>query len=152
MSADWIPAPDLDSLLAPLSVAVIGMPDATGHTPITLPGVGSNCAASFQNEVFAIRDYCWCEGSYHRETVPEDDPRWESAIETSGGESTGCPPNFEHFASGLKVVWYKHMGRSQSANQHLVAEQRQSILAECLASIETPFDRSIRAARASRSS
>lgn len=33
-----------------------------------------------------MRDYCWCDNG-------------------------GCPPNFEHFATGVKARWYKHPSR-----------------------------------------
>jgi hypothetical protein len=71
-------------------------------------------AVPFENDVFAMRAYCWCDGERHRE---------------------GCPPNFEHFGSGLEVNWYKRCGRGTSANQTLPFSKWLSILGECLQSL-----------------
>jgi hypothetical protein len=70
----------------------------------------------FENDVFAMRTYCWCGGDRH-------------------GHEDGCPPNFEHKASGLTVCWYKHVGRGASKNQPLNRGQWLAILRDCLESL-----------------
>lgn len=98
-----------------------------------LTGIGDNCAAELVTETFAIRDYCWCEGSVHPETVADpEDPTWSRAIEAAGGTGTGCPPNFEHFASGVRGVWYKHLGRDMRFSRAPRRGEALEILRDCL--------------------
>jgi hypothetical protein len=70
----------------------------------------------FKNGVFAMRCYCWCDGA--RE-----------------GHEGGCPPNFEHFQSGLSMSWYKHAGRGATVNRIPSATEWNAIVAECRGSI-----------------
>ena len=65
----------------------------------------------FECETFALRAYCWCDGEEH---------------------PGGCPPNFEHFASGFTARWYKHLGRGASQNRSLTQSEWEPIRAECL--------------------
>lgn len=55
-------------------------------------------AEPFENDVFAMRAYCWCDN---------DRP----------GHENGCPPNFQYKPSSLVINWYKHANRGVSANQ-----------------------------------
>ena len=98
-----------------------------------LVDIGDNCAAELVTDTFAIRDYCWCEGRLHPETVTDpEDPAWSRAIEVAGGTSTGCPPNFEHFASGVRGVWYKHLGRDTRFSRAPRRGEALEILRDCL--------------------
>jgi hypothetical protein len=81
------------------------------HNPCN--NVGGN-DANFENDVFAMRAYCWCDGE--RE-----------------GHEDGCPPNFE--SAGLKVSWYKHARRGNSADREITAAQWQTIFTRCLNSL-----------------
>lgn len=50
-----------------------------------------------------------------------------------------CPlvrPNFHHYRSGLKVWWYKYMGRSEESNMELGFREWSTIVFECLDSIK----------------
>lgn len=71
-----------------------------------------NSAPEVVNDIFALRSYCWCDGE--RE-----------------GHEDGCPPNFEHFASGFKAFWYKHSSRGESCNRQLDRTEWMKIQREC---------------------
>lgn len=134
--ASWRDDIELQSMLVLLAGRTGGLTNTDGDL-IQSAGIGCNCNESFVNNVFALRDYCWCEGSYHRETVlfEDDEDAWQLAIETSGGSGTGCPPNFEHFASGIKGSWYKHLGRDVTFNREARRGEALNILMECLLSL-----------------
>lgn len=117
----------LEQLLIPLGQALVGQTDA--HGDLIVDDMGYNQGRSFRNDVFAIREYCWCDGEYHGLL---DDPDFPD------DPTTACPPNFEHFASGLKVEWYKHMRRGVMANQALTVAEMQVILKDCLESLVGP--------------
>lgn len=73
----------------------------------------------FENDVFVIRSYCWCDGG-------------------KPGHEEGCPPNFEHKKTGFQACWYKHIGRGASQNQRLnrSGPAWRYILMDCLRSLE----------------
>lgn len=79
-----------------------------GHGSICL----NNGADSFENEVFALRTYCWCDGSFP-------------------GHEDECPPNFEHFGSGVKITWYKHVSRGLEFPDDLSHKKWLEILLDC---------------------
>ncbi|MBT8163215.1 MULTISPECIES: hypothetical protein [Arthrobacter] len=83
-------------------------------------GVGVNCGEHYVNDVVALRDFCWCDGRIH----PED---------ADGIPS--CPPNFEHFASGILGEWYKHLGRDVRFNRKPEAGEALAVLVDCLESL-----------------
>ena len=72
----------------------------------------SNSGVIFECDVFKMRAYCWCDGTVH---------------------TNECPPNFEwrDFVAG----WYKHVGRSNSQNRPMDANEIVQMLAECAAAI-----------------
>ena len=73
-------------------------------------------AEEFANDVFALRSFCWCEGSL-------------------SGHEEDCPPNFEYFPDGLGIRWYKYMGRD-NASTYLITEARWNrIYEDCLSSL-----------------
>lgn len=65
----------------------------------------------FKNDVFAIRSYCWCD--------------------SGKGHEEGCPPNFEHFKSGIQAAWYKHSRRSPSVSTIPTSAEWRAIVREC---------------------
>jgi len=71
-------------------------------------------SANFQNEIFAMRSYCWCDGEVE-------------------GHDEGCPVNFE--TDDFRVSWYKHVRRGASCDRHLAAKEWQEIFARCAASL-----------------
>lgn len=68
----------------------------------TIGNPTENCgdAGYYENDVFCIRAYCWCDGD-------------------EKGHENGCPPNFEYKPLGFKVSWYKHAGRGASQSHKL---------------------------------
>ncbi len=70
----------------------------------------------FKNGVFAMRCYCWCDGN--RE-----------------GHENGCPPNFEHFKSGVSMSWYKHAGRGATVNRVPSKQEWVKIMESCRSSV-----------------
>lgn len=72
----------------------------------------------YEGKKFAYRNYCWCDGD-------------------TAGHEMGCPPNFEHYESGLQIAWYKHCGRGVSANKpELKMIDWFNILKDCVKEIE----------------
>lgn len=45
-------------------------------------------------------------------------------------------PNFHHFASGVKVEWYKYIGRGTEINKEITAPEWNEIINECFESIQ----------------
>lgn len=99
--------------------------------------------AFFENDVFMMHPYCWCDRAdcaWCRgcECAIEDlgdhlgwSERWHTVKECVNC-ATGVEPereaNFQHKASGSKVSWYKYIGRSMEVD--LNADWR-TLLAEC---------------------
>ncbi|PUB32540.1 hypothetical protein C8K30_1011066 [Promicromonospora sp. AC04] len=132
---EWVQDRELEAAVAFLGGAVAGLPDARSGEPIGQWGIGGNAAGWFQNEIFAIRDYCWCDGGIHAETVDWRDNDPSTQMPPSGGTSSGCPMNFEHFASGIRGTWYKHLGRDMRFSRKALPGEALDILLGCLVSI-----------------
>ena len=77
-----------------------------------------NSGASFENEVFVLNAYCWCDG----ENLEHEE---------------GCPPNFEYKPSGFVASWYKYLGRGSSVSEAIDQDAFTSLLAACLASLSS---------------
>lgn len=98
--------------------------------------------ADFENDVFMMHPFCWCE---------ENDCPWclpcFCEIEKRGDEWTttkecqNCAddnqraPNFLHKESGTKVHWYKYIGRGMEVDLH---GDWMTLFDECIQSITTP--------------
>jgi hypothetical protein len=87
----------------------------TGRDFEHVPGGNYGADHDFENEVFALRGYCWCDG---------DNP----------DHADGCPPNFE--CGAFQLRWYKHLGRGMSANGVPTQEQWRDIMRRCIASLQ----------------
>lgn len=91
-------------------------------------GYGEN----FENEVFTMHRYCWCE---------RGDCPWCRSCDCDGAEectpecSSNIPeaPNFLHKPSGATVHWYKYIGRGMEVSEADWA----AIFTECFASLDT---------------
>lgn len=69
------------------------------------------------------------------------DALWEAHKYGPDGHAEDCPivlPNFHHKPSGLKVEWYKWIGRSMEFNQQPTSPEWGRILEECYASLASP--------------
>lgn len=86
--------------------------------------------ARWDSEVFSMHSFCWCD---------KEDCPWCDYDEEQGGKQA---PNFHHKATGLKVRWYKYIGRSMKAELFgrptnlCDLELWPEVLAECLASVK----------------
>lgn len=132
---DWVESEAMSAALDELANALVGRTDTQGHR-IEHP-LGSNVAVSFENEVFALRDYCWCEGAIHRPT-PQAEEAWDRGpanFFASGGSELACPFNFEHHATGVRGTWYKYRRRNEEFDRPIDEQTARAILADCLASL-----------------
>lgn len=62
---------------------------------------------------------------------------WE-AWRSENDHDPACPivrPNFEHKPSGLRVHWYKYIGRSMTTNRPISFEEWRAIVRECERSV-----------------
>ena len=67
----------------------------------------------FNNKVFTIHHYCWCDGENPEHKV-------------------SCSPNFK--CGDFQVNWYKHLGRSMEYKD-ISAEEWRKIMIKCLQSL-----------------
>lgn len=95
--------------------------------------------ANYENAVFSMHRYCWCDGhdcpwcSYSDEHGQYFQERFR-AFGAEPGMTYAGAPNFWHKPSGIKVWWYKWIGRDMEVSGEGFAEA----LRECLASIPSP--------------
>ena len=93
--------------------------EAAGYEGCGVFGGADGYGVDFRNGIFSIHPFCWCED---QELCP-----W----------CAFHAPNFVHYSSGLKVFWYKHIGRdTEIVCSEEVAANWPAILRECLESIE----------------
>lgn len=71
-------------------------------------------AREFDNGIFEMRSYCWCDGE--------------------GDHEAGCPPNFRY--GDFEVCWYKHSHRGASQNRPMSLDEWHRVLTACLTSIQ----------------
>lgn len=109
---------------------------------------------NFENEVFFMHSYCWCEKIDCLHCTPwlgnetncsEDESRayrkkQEAEIAERFGSGSlnnwGRAPNFWHKRTGMKVNWYKHIGRGMefyNPNNADIIE----VFQECISSLST---------------
>lgn len=84
-----------------------------------------NCGGDgqFENDTFAMRAYCWCDGGIGYEDHED-----------------GCPPNFHFKPTDFKCAWYKHAGRGATQNRKVTPPELYRVLIDCLGSFATPED------------
>lgn len=114
----------------------------------------SSYGADYRNDTFQMHTYCWCEqndcpwcafaevsadGIHYingEEVTPQE---WKNFMETLrefGAEDGKSAPNFWHFQSGLKVWWYKHIGRGTEVNKALPLDELIRIVLDCMESVK----------------
>jgi hypothetical protein len=87
--------------------------------------------ACFENEVFMMHPYCWCE---------QDNCAWcsgENGFDNAlnqGQDINRCAPNFNHKPSNLKIWWYKYIGRGMEYNRDVTPGEFDKIIKHCLES------------------
>lgn len=102
----------------PYVIAGIDLIAATisGGEYVRDPTNNIGCDGNFENDVFAMRGYCWCDGGLE-------------------GHEEGCPPNFQ--CGDFEARWYKHSHRGTSQNRPVTTEEWRAIVQRCLSSLES---------------
>jgi len=123
---DWVIDPSMTGVVCLIAEQTGGLPDANlpagaEARMIQKHGVGVNCGEHFANDVFVLRDFCWCDDSLHP---------WDEEL-----DQPGCPPNFEHFASGISGTWYKYLARDVQFNRAARPNEALAVLHDCLRSL-----------------
>ena len=133
-ASDGVIAAGLVSLTE--AIAAI-MPDTVSHG---LLGGRFGYGARYENDVFMMHPYCWCERPecpWCRECECELEPAPSYAV---AKECENCKnpkelaPNFHHKKTGLKVWWYKWIGRGMEIQAPPKIDPHM-VFSECLASI-----------------
>jgi len=75
---------------------------------------------TYENDVFMMHPYCWCE----EENCPWCNPK----------EGERIAPNFYHKKSGLRVQWYKYIGRGTEIEN--MPDDILSVFVDCKNSLE----------------
>lgn len=75
----------------------------------------SNTGTEFENEVFSIHAYCWCDGN-------------------KAGHEDDCPPCFDYKMGGFWADWYKHVNRDFECAE-ISPEGLREIMVKCLESL-----------------
>ena len=95
----------------------------------------SKYGVNFENDVFMMHEYCWCD---------QPDCPWclacvceteEECLEKCSNKEYA--PNFHYKPWDFKVWWYKYIGRGVETNKTLTSEQIQEMLLHCLDSLKT---------------
>lgn len=103
----------LDAGLVALTEAIAKLdPERVAHGML---GGAYGYGANWADQVFMMKPYCWCDG--------EDCP-W----------CAGDAPNFHHKPSGLKVRWYKWIGRGMEV-EGAEGVDIGKVFAECTAAL-----------------
>jgi hypothetical protein len=106
----------------------------------------------FDNPVLMMHPFCWCEkedclwctpwladdGKHSEEESKEHRIKQEQEILARFGSPSFKHPHAPHFwhkRTGLKIRWYKWIGRDMEANMELSPEQWTHIFAECWESV-----------------
>ena len=88
--------------------------------------------ANYENDVFMIHRYCWCEKDECPWCGGDAGPMSAHSLYWSDGNTTA--PNFLHKPSGSRVWWYKYIGRGMEVE---LKQEWPAILADCLKSLES---------------
>jgi hypothetical protein len=83
----------------------------TGSNP------AGNTSAEFENDVFRMKAYCWCEGE-------------------QAGHEEGCDDGFDYKKGEGYAAWYKHANRGFFYDEDLSLEEWRNIFEECFKSLE----------------
>ena len=109
-----------DAISSGLRAITQRLQEVTGEGPYGVLGGDNGYGVAYENEVFQMHPFCWCERA---------DCPWcvgcECEVERQGGdwvttkECKNCTegndlraPNFRYKPTGATVHWYKYIGRS----------------------------------------
>lgn len=130
-----------------------GCPDSCNDALMALtealPSDGASpCYGAWhENDVFVMRRYNWdgCSCGF-------EEAEWEFSQRDPKPTAEECDawlkehwhlddcldvlPNFHHKPTGLKISWYKYIGRGMSSNQKIKYQEFAAIIAQCIASLE----------------
>lgn len=73
-----------------------------------------NVGEVYDTDKFHMESYCWCDGEKH---------------------SDGCPPNFVYHPTGLRVRWYKYLGRGGSMDRIISTDHAVAMFDDCMTSV-----------------
>ena len=123
--ADWSQCDQLDKMLK--RIALYAAPDKDGWN--------DKYGSRVVNDTFEMHPYCWGSEPEHPDGTSDG---WDD-----DNKPPPCPlcnetlPNFWHKPTGLKVWWYKYIGRGREILPvKYDPEQLGSIQADCLTSLK----------------
>ena len=86
--------------------------------------------ADLANAIFRMHPYCWCE---------HPDCPWCTSSSINAAHEGAIPetvaPNFWHRESGIRIWWYKTLGRSMHSNQEFSEAEWLAIVQRCKESL-----------------
>lgn len=91
-------------------------------------------SVEYSNDVFSIRNYWWGDCTCGVPCDEEGDP-----LEEHKETCLLVTPNFYHFKSGLKIMWYKYPLRDSYASRKFSGAELMEIINECIKSSD-PLD------------
>lgn len=86
--------------------------------------------ANFENEVFLMKRYCWCDQPECDWCMHGDQPDFDARLAARFGTTDYQghrlrryydPPNFWFKPDDFRVTWYKYIGRDMAANKDNVS-------------------------------
>jgi hypothetical protein len=92
----------------------------------------------FENDVFMMKPFCWCEQDDCLWCAMNDKNLQVKLIERfkdKGWAKMGIAPNFWYKPSGLLVRWYKWIGRDTEFNKKPSKKEWQKIYNDCIKSV-----------------
>lgn len=95
---------------------------------------------NYENEVFSMHRFCWCSGndcpwcSYNEDAGHYFQERFAVNGAEDRGDGYKGAPNFWHKPSGLKVWWYKWIGRDNAVKG--THPDIRAMFEECLRSVK----------------
>ena len=93
----------------------------------------------FENDVFLMKRYCWCEKDDCLWCAVNDEKLEKKLFKRFGDKvwaNWGYAPNFWHKPSGFMIRWYKWIGRDMEFNKKITLKKWEKIYSEVLKSIK----------------
>lgn len=100
---------------------------------------------NYENDVFMLHPFCWCEKEdeclWCMMNDPKENKNYDKMKKELKGKygkyfaDYGSAPNFYHKPSGFGVRWYKWIGRDMEFNRKITDKEWKKIYQECVKSI-----------------